>query len=167
MTDTPATPAPENIVLERREEIRDRIATMIESAQREIVIFAPEIETEYFSSQLVARLLASFAARHRRNRARILTEEEKHVVRNCVRLVNVARQFSEFVSIRAVGAQHIGIREMFVVVDSVYVLHQDDVTRIEAVLRTHNRSAAGLLIQRFNEMWEYGSPVGEVSTAGL
>lgn len=164
----PATaPAPERVLLERREEIRDRIATMIEGAHRSVAIFAPMIEPEYFSTQRVTRLMSSFAARHRNNRMRILTEDEKYTVRYCVRLVDVVRRMSEFIGIRCVGEQHIGIHEMFVIVDNRTILHQEDTTRMEAVYLTHDRTAAAVLTQRFAEMWDHSMPIGEISTAGL
>jgi hypothetical protein len=169
MTETAPPPAAtgEHMLLQRRDDIRDRIVTLIESAHRSIAIFAPELDPGYFSTQRVTRLITSFAARHRNNRMRILTEDEKHAVRTCVRLVDIARRMSEFVGIRAVGERHTGIHEMFVIIDNCTILHQEDTTRVEAVLRVQDRTAASVLTQRFAEMWDHSTPVGEISTAGL
>ncbi len=164
---SPAVATPERILLRHREAVRDHVATIVETARREIIIFSPQLDPYYFSNPRVTRALAGFAAGHRQNRARILIEDGIQAVRDNDRLVELSRCMSEFVEIRQVGEQHRGIREMFVVVDRASSLHQEDTTRTEVGLRMQDRSAAGLLQLRFQELWDHSEPVTEIRTAGL
>jgi hypothetical protein len=169
MTET--TPAPaktaDRALLRARDDIRDHVAVLIEGARREIIVFAPQLDAFLFSNPRVSRALASFAAAHRQNRARILVEDGVQAVRDNDRLVELSRRMSEFVEIRQVGEQHRGIRELFVVTDRANSLHEEDTTRMEAAVRMAERQTAGLLQQRFQEMWDHSEPIAEIRTTGL
>ncbi|HSD97496.1 MAG TPA: hypothetical protein VLB06_10185, partial [Sulfuricaulis sp.] len=90
---TPAEnkPEPPRRVIRGRDDVADFLAGLAESATREIVIFAPQIDGALFNTPRFARALASFAARHRNNLARIVVEDTEQVLRDNDRLVGLCR----------------------------------------------------------------------------
>jgi hypothetical protein len=162
-----ASPSSLPITLKDREAIRDRIASLVESARRELIVFVPQMDAYFFNGADVARSLASFAARHRYNRARLLVEDATQTLRDNDRLVGVCRRLSEFIQLRQVSEQHLGLREMFVIVDGVSYLHQLDVTEPECVVEPAGRKRAAELCRRFEAMWERSEPALGLHSAGL
>ncbi len=162
-TNPPSLP----ITLTERDAIRDRIASLIESAKREIVVFAPQMDAHFFNNSQLSRPLASFAARHQYNRARILIEDTSQVLRDNDRIVGLCRRLPEFIQLRQVAEEHLGFREMFVIVDGVSSLHQPDVTKYECVVEPAGRKRAAEMLERFELMWDRSEPAFGLNTAGL
>jgi hypothetical protein len=159
----PAAPA----VVRGRDAIRDQIASLIETGQREIGVCAPQLDPHLFNTPRLHRSLAGFVARHRHNRVRLLVEDAGQAVRDNDRIVDLARRLSNFLDVRQFGEQHRGIRELFVLIDHAGYLHQQDLTRLEAVSDAHGVRLAAELRRRFQEMWDRSEPIPELHTAGL
>jgi hypothetical protein len=158
---------PTRRTLRERGEIAAQIATLVSQARREIALFAPSLDPELFNTAALDHALISLATSHRHNRARLLVEDASQVVRDNARLVQLARRLSEFVEIRQVGDEHIGLREFFVLVDREGYLHQLDLGRPECLLDLHGRREAAELARRFQEMWDRSEPIASIRTAGL
>lgn len=154
-------------VLKERDGIRDAIATLIGLARREIIVFAPQMDAHFFNNSQLARSLASFAARHHHNLARILVEDTSQVLRDNDRIVALCRRLAEFIQMRQVAEEHLGFREMFVIVDGASYLHQPDVTEYECVVEPGGRQRTVELRQRFQQMWDRSEPTLGLNTAGL
>ena len=171
---TEATAQPDNTeprigasVLKERDGIRDAVAALIGQARREIIVFAPQMDAHFFNNSQLARSLASFAARHQYNRARLLIEDASQVLRDNDRIVALCRRLAEFIQLRQVGEEHLGFREMFLIVDGTSYLHQLDVTEPECVVEPSGRKRAVELRQRFESMWDRSEPAAGLNTAGL
>jgi hypothetical protein len=166
---TPAEnkPEPPRRVIRGRDEVSDFLAGLAESATREIVIFAPQIDGSLFNTPRFARALASFAARHRNNLARIVVEDSEQVLRDNDRLVGLCRRLSDFIHMHQVAEEHLGIREMFLVIDHRGYLHQQDIANPDCVADSHNAHDAVLLARRFNELWDRSEPILSLRSTGL
>jgi len=162
-----ATAPVASTVLKERDAIRDAIATLIGGARRDIIIFAPQMDAHYFNGSTLARSLTSFAARHRYNLARILVEDATQVLRDNDRIANLCRRMAEFVQMHQVGEEHLGLRELFIVVDGNGYLRQLDLTEPECIIEPNGRQKAAELRQRFNHMWDRSEPATGLNTAGL
>lgn len=162
----PETPPPRRIIRDRRE-VGDFLAELAESATREIVIFAPQLDGAFFNSSRFARALASFAARHRQNLARIVVEDAEQALRDNDRLVGLCRRLSDFIHMQQVAEEHLGIREMFMVVDHRGYLYQQDTAKPECVAHPHDGHEAVLLTRRFNELWDRSEPIVALRATGL
>jgi hypothetical protein len=170
MTNNPASQTetpPTRRVLRDRGEIAAQIATLASQARREIALFAPELEPALFNTAALDHALTSFATGHRYNRARLLVEDGQQAVRDNTRLVELARRLGEFIELRQVGEEHVGRRELFVLVDREGYLHQRDLAHPECLLDLHGRREAIELVQRFQEMWDRSQPIASIRTAGL
>jgi hypothetical protein len=168
-SDKPAgdKPAPTHRLVRDRDEIRNTLTALAQSAAREIMIFTPHLDGYLFNSGRFARALASFAARHRHNRARILVEDTEQALRDNDRVIELCRRLSDFIELRRVGEEHLGLREMFVVVDQRSCLYQQDLAKPDTVVHTQNVREALLLARRFNALWDRSDPIPALRTAGL
>ncbi|BAV34267.1 hypothetical protein SCL_1976 [Sulfuricaulis limicola] len=162
----PETP-PQRRIIRDRTEISNFLATLAENATREIVIFAPHLQGAFFNSSRFARALASFAARHRQNLARIVVEDTDQALRDNDRLVGLCRRLSDFIHMHQVAEEHLGIREMFMVVDHRGYLHQQDTDKPDCVTHAHDSHEAVLLTRRFNELWDRSEPIVALRASGL
>lgn len=159
--------APERRIIRDRAEVSDFLALLAENATREIVIFAPRLDGANFNNSRFARALASFAARHRQNLARIVTEDVEQATRDNDRLIGLCRRLSDFIHLHQVGEEHLGLREMFMVVDHRGYLHQPDTDKPDCVAHPHDGHAAVQLARRFNELWDRSEPITALRAAGL
>jgi len=159
--------APERRIIRDRAEISDFLSTLAEQATREIVLYAPQLDGQFFNNSRFARALASFAARHRQNLARIVVEDTAQALRENDRLVGLCRRLSDFIHLRGVAEEHLGIREMFMVVDHRGYLHQQAVELPDCVTHPDNAHDAVILTRRFNELWDRSEPIAALHTSGL
>lgn len=159
--------SPQRRLLHDRQEISDFLAGLAENATREIVIFAPMLDGAFFNTSRFARALASFAARHRQNLARIVVEDIEQAMRDNDRLVSLCRRLSDFIHMQRVAEEHIGMREMFVVVDHRGYLRQEDVAKPDCVAHAKDGHEAVMLARRFNELWDRSEPITALRAAGL
>lgn len=160
-------PEPQRRVIRDRSEVSDYLAELAESATREIVIFAPQLDGVLFNTTRFSRALASFAARHRHNLARIVVEDAEQALRDNDRLVGLCRRLSDFIHMHQVSDEHLGIREMFVVVDHRGYLYQENTAKPECVAHPHDGHQAVMLARRFNELWDRSEPIISLRAAGL
>jgi hypothetical protein len=154
-------------ILKSREDIRDAVAALIGLARRDIIVFTPQMESFFFNGAQLGQMFASFAARHRNNRARLLVEDAAQVLRDNDRLIGLCRRFAEFIQLRQVGEEHRGLREMFAIVDGVSYLHQPDITEPECIVEPSGRKYAADAKRRFDLMWDRSEPLTGLYVAGL
>lgn len=159
--------APQRRIIRDRTEVGDFLASLAENATRDIVMFAPRLDGAFFNSSRFARALASFAARHRQNLARIVVEDTEQTLRDNDRLVGLCRRLSDFIHMHRVAEEHLGIREMFVVVDHRGYLYQQDTDKPDCVTHPHDSHEAVLLTRRFNELWDRSEPIVALRATGL
>ncbi len=150
-----------------REAARDAIVTLIEQAQRNIMVFGPVLDGLLFNTARTAEALGKFIARHHENRARILIEDSQQVVRDNARIIALAKRFSDAVQIRTVGEDNAGLRELFVVADERGYLHQLDLEQLEFMVAMDAGTEATMLARRFREMWDMSQPATGINTLGL
>ena len=166
---TPAAEKPESRcrIIKDRQGVGDFLAGLTETATREIVIFAPQLDGSLFNTTRLARALASFAARHRHNLARIVVEDTEQAIRDNDRLIGLCRRLSDFIHLHQVAEEHLGLREMFIVVDHRGYLHQADTAKPECVADLHDAPQAVQLARRFNELWDRSEEIMSLRAAGL
>ncbi len=160
-------PEPQRRIIRNRGEISDFLAGLVEGATREIVIFAPHLDEALFNTARFSRALASFAARHRHNLARIVVEDSEQAVRDNDRLVGLCRRLSDFIHMHRVADEHVGIREMFAVVDHSGYLLQEDIAKPDCTVASRDPRQAVQLARRFNELWDRSESIVSLRSAGL
>lgn len=142
-----------------RDELRIGALDLIAQARREIMICSPALDPALYNGFALAEALGHFIARQPRCRVRMVVEDTEHMLRSSVRLVELARRFSDIILIQRLGEAHHGLTEMFMVSDSESCLYQQDIATIDATLDLHTPHLAVPLAQRFEVIWVASEPV--------
>jgi len=153
------TPAKEHRHPTTRDELRVAAMDLFEQARREIVICSPALDPALYSRAVLTEALGHFIARQTHCRARIVVEDTEHMLLSSVRLVELARRFSDMILIQRLGEPHHGLTEMFIVADSESCLYQQDIAIIDATLDLHAPHLAVPLARRFEDIWAASEPV--------
>lgn len=142
-----------------RDDLRDAAVDLITGVRRELVICSPALDPALYNRAVLTEALGHFIARQARCRVRIAVEDTEDMLRSSVRLVELARRFSDLLLIRRLGEPHHGLTEMFMVADSESCLYQQDIATIDATLDLHTPHLALPLARRFEDIWAAGEPV--------
>jgi len=142
-----------------RDELRVAAVDLVTRARREIEICSPALDPALYNRATLAEALGHFIARQARCRVRIVVEDTEHMLLSSVRLVELARRFSDMILIQRLGEPHHGLTEMFIVADSESCLYQQDITVIDATLDAHTPHLALPLARRFEDIWAASEPV--------
>lgn len=145
--------------LSTRDSVRCAAVDLLLGARHEVLICAPMLDAAYFNRADLAQALGQFIARRAGNRIRIVVEDGEHMLQADVRLVELARRFSDLILIRRLGEQHHGLAELFIVVDGKSALHQSDITTVDATCDFHTPRLAEPLARRFETLWAASEPL--------
>jgi len=151
-------PAKEHRHITTRDDLRVAAADLIARARREIVICSPALDPALYNRAALVEALGHFIARQARCRARIVVEDTEHMLLSSIRLVELARRFSDLILIKRLGEQHHGLTEMFMVADGESCLYQQDTATIDATLDLQAPHLAVPLAQRFENIWAASEP---------
>jgi regulator of extracellular matrix RemA (YlzA/DUF370 family) len=152
-------PAKEHRHIKTRDDLRVAIVDLITHARREIAICSPALDPALYSHASLAEALGHYIARQARGRVCIVVEDTEHMLLSSVRLVELARRFSDRVLIQRLGEPHHGMTEMFIVADSESCLYQQDITVIDAMFDLQAPHLARPLARRFEDIWAASEPV--------
>ena len=142
-----------------RDELRNAAVDLIAGARRELVICSPALDPALYNRAVLTDALGHFIARQARCRIRVVVEDTEDMLRSSVRLVELARRFSDLILIQRLGEPHRGLTEMFMVADSESCLYQRAIATIDATLDLHTPHLALPLARRFENIWAASEPV--------
>ena len=142
-----------------REALRTAAVDLVAGARREVLICSPMLEATLYNRADLTQALGQFIARRAGNRIRIIVEDGEHMLLADVRLVELARRFSDLILIRRLGELHHGLAEMFFVADAKSCLHQRDITTVDATCDFHCAHLADPLARRFETLWAASEPL--------
>jgi hypothetical protein len=150
-----------------REELREAATALISRARRELMICCPALDPLLFNRAVLAEALGRFIARQPRSRLRIVVEDTEHMLLSNVRLVELARRFSDIVQVKRLGEPHHGLTELFMVADGISCLRQQDIAVMDATLDLQAPPLCAPLARRFEEIWAASEPVPGLHTFRL
>lgn len=150
-----------------REALREAATDLIAQARRELMICSPALDPSLFNRAVLVDTLGHFIARQKRCRIRIVVEDTEQMLLSSVRLVELARRYSDILLIQRLGEPHHGLMEMFMVTDGTSCLHQPDIAVIDATLDLQAPHLAAPLARRFEEIWAASEPVPGLHTFRL
>lgn len=159
--------SPQRTLVRGSDAVRNVLAPLVDRAQHDIALLAPQLPPTLFNTVAFARAFASFAARHRRNRGRVLLDDVQQALRDNDRLVELARRLSDTLSIRQVGEDDRGNRDILLIVDHSAYLQQHDLAHMEAIVDTRGGPPIAEVMQRFDVMWERSEPLAALNPIGL
>jgi hypothetical protein len=147
------SPATEHRHPRTRDDLHTAMVDLVNTARYDFAIVTPALDAAVWNRAAMGEAVGHFVARHAGNRARIVVEDTDQLLTGCVRLVELARRFSDLILIRRLGEPHRGLREMFAVADRGHCLAQPDVSRVDATLDLAAPGVAAPFLQRFEEIW--------------
>ncbi len=139
---------------------------LIENAAHTVRIFDRNLGRGFNSPrryELLRRLLLA----RRTSRVYLVLHETANISRDCPRVIMLLRQFSDAISIHQTRRDARRIYDAFAVADDarfVRRFHYDDIRGISAV---GDIAATGLLLTRFDEIWQASAPAVAATTLGL
>lgn len=142
--------------LRGREAVRNAFSQLVTRAQRELTVFAVRPDPFYFDESFTAGL-ATFAARHGHNHARLLVDDAARFGRDHTRLAEVVRRLSDAIQLREIGEYDRGRCDLFLLRDRREYLTLEDGAAIEGRTGEARREAV-TLSEAFEAMWERGTP---------
>jgi hypothetical protein len=152
-------PTKEHRHVATRDDLRVAVVDLLAHARRDLMICCPALDPTLYNRAAVTDALGHCVARHARSRIRIVVEDTEHMLLSCVRLVELARRFSDLILIQRLGEPHRGLTEMFIVADGESCLYQQDISVVDATLDVNTPQRATPLAQRFENIWAASEPV--------
>jgi hypothetical protein len=143
------------------------IDEVITSATRRIVIFDRDLlEGGYNTAQRFNRLKV-FLLGNRNNRLDIALHKNDHLERDCVRMMNLLRQFPYAISIHRTLPEAQRVSDGFVVADGLHYFHRFHLDHPRGKRALHDEAGGTLLQRRFEEIWTYSEPAAASTVLGL
>jgi len=162
--------APEDMPGERKLEgmaaYEQAFDEMISRATHTVRVFDRRIGGAFNSPQrydLLRRLLLA----RRTNRVHIVLHETTNIVRDCPRLIMLARQFSHGIAIHQTLPAARRVYDPFAIADETRFVHRFHYDDTRAAATVGDIAATRSLLKRFDEIWQASTPAVSAATTGL
>jgi hypothetical protein len=109
----------------------------------------------------------SFLLRSRANRLYVVLHDAGNLARDCPRMLNLLRQFSDAVAVHETEGQARRACDPVALADERDYLHRFHYDHARALLALDDPQGAHGLLQRFQEIWEASVPAVSATTLGL
>jgi hypothetical protein len=139
---------------------------LIANAAHTVRIFDKNIGRGFNSPQRYELLRQLLLAR-RTNRVYIVLHETANIARDCPRLIMLLRQFSHAVSIHQTLPDARRVYDPFAVADDARFVHRFHYDDVRGVATVGDIAATGLLLKRYEEIWQASAPAVAATTIGL
>ena len=139
---------------------------LIANAAYTVRIFDKNIGRGFNSPQRYELLRQLLLAR-RTNRVYIVLHETANIARDCPRLIMLLRQFSHAVSIHQTLPDARRVYDPFAVADDARFVHRFHYDDVRGVATVGDITATGLLLKRYEEIWQASAPAVAATTIGL
>jgi hypothetical protein len=139
---------------------------LIANAAYTVRIFDKNIGRGFNSPQRYELLRQLLLAR-RTNRVYIVLHETANIARDCPRLIMLLRQFSHAVSIHQTLPDARRVYDPFAVADDARFVHRFHYDDVRGVATVGDIAATGLLLKRYEEIWQASAPAVAATTIGL
>jgi hypothetical protein len=157
---------PEHRALDGSQDYEAAIDVLLARPRRTLRIFDRQLGAGYNSVQRY-ELLRSFLLRSRANRLYIVLHDAGNLARDCPRMLNLLRQFSDAVAVRETEGQARRACDPVALADERDYLHRFHYDHARALLALDDPQGAHGLLQRFQEIWEASVPAVSATTLGL
>jgi hypothetical protein len=139
---------------------------LIANAAHNVRIFDKNIGRGFNSPQRY-ELLRQLLLASRTNRVYIVLHETANIARDCPRLIMLLRQFSHAVSIHQTLPDARRVYDPFAVADDARFVHRFHYDDVRGVATVGDIAATGLLLKRYEEIWQASAPAVAATTIGL
>ncbi len=166
MQPVPPERMPGERMLEGKIACEQALDELIANAAHTVRIFDKNIGRGFNSPQRYELLRQLLLAR-RTNRVYIVLHETANIARDCPRLILLLRQFSHAVSIHQTLPDARRVYDPFAVADDARFVHRFHYDNVRGVAMVGDIAATGLLLKRYDEIWQASAPAVAATTLGL
>jgi len=143
------------------------IDTIIQHAERELLIFDADLSRGGYTSPKRYEALRGFLAKNRNNRLTIVLHEVDFFSTHCPRLMGLLKTYSHAISICQTAEHALITNDPFMIADQQHYLHRFHVDDARLLLALHDPVGVRSLQERFDQLLEASSPAVFVTTLGL
>lgn len=156
-----------NTILQGELLLASAVDDVIHRAEREILIFDPDLSRGGYTSLSRAEALRDFLAGGRHRRLILLLHDTDFLTHRCPRLMQLIRLFSHSFIVHKTGEEARQAQDSFVLVDGMHYVHRFHVDH--ARFRFGIDDAAGVqpLRERFDQILETSTHSVSATTLGL
>lgn len=150
-----------------RQQISDTSCDLISQARRNINIMLYDFDDILLPVTRVDELLSSFIRQHERSRFHYLCSESDILRERGGKLIQLARRFSTFITLRQLPDDLKPIREQFITIDGESCMQTQDHRSYEYYANLDNRARTLQLNNHFEALWQRSSAVAGIHVTGL
>lgn len=139
---------------------------LIGMALGRIRLFDRQLNRSYNSAHRTD-CLRQFLLADKANRVAIVVHDSDRIRLDCPRLVTLQRHFAHALSIHRTQSIARGVYDAFCVIDGSHYARRFHFDNPRGVLVLNDADGAGVLVQRFEEIWDASLPAVTGTTLGL
>jgi hypothetical protein len=147
----------EGIAVSSSEENRQIALALATQANRTLEIVSRDLDPRVYANGDFVEAVKNIALKSRHSRIRIVVLDANAVVTRGHRLLELAARLSTFIEIRVPGQSHRDFNQAIYIADGAGVIHRLLSDRYDGVANFNDRSLAGELLRKFDNMWEHAS----------
>jgi hypothetical protein len=125
---------------------------------RYLDIVSRHLDPPVYDNDAFFAAVKQLALGNRYARIRLLITDSRPLVTHGHRLINLAMRLPSFIAVRSPAAQHREFNEAFLLADNVGYVHRRFADRFEGTANFCDRRLCAALGERFEELWERGTP---------
>jgi hypothetical protein len=157
---------PETIILgERLYEAATEL--LITRAERELLIFDPDLSRGGYQSLKCYEALRDFLAKDKQSRLTIVLHEADYFTESCPRLRNLQETYSHAIDIYLTNDSARVAQDAFVLADKAHYLHRFHINQARFKYVLEDEVATKPLLERFEQLLEATSSAVFATTTGL
>lgn len=131
---------------------------MASQCTRHLDIVSRHLDPQIYDTDEFGAAIKRLALENRRARIRLLVVDARPLITSGHRLIELASRLPSYIEIRAPGRTHRGFNEALMLADKDGYIYRQFSDRFEAQVNFADRQVVKVWHDRFEDMWERGTP---------
>ena len=144
----------ELLEFDRSDDVRECVLHLAQQARRSVDIVSRHLDPTLYHTTAFADAIRALIVDTRRAQVRILILDPAPLATHGHRLLELARQLTSFIALRAPAPEHKEFNEAWLVADNTGYLHRRFSDRFEATANFADRRQSNSLTNRFEDIWQ-------------
>jgi len=141
------------ITLDNIDAFRDTTLQLAQQAQRQIVIFTPDLEPDLYSSDIFIDALLKLIKRSRYTRIRILATETKYLTEQGHKILTPLRRSDEQLQIKKLGSNPASSNTAYFICDDHSIIRRQDANVYRGFCYSNDRARVKDQLEDFDLQW--------------
>lgn len=161
------TPSPQQRLLQSRQEYIEALDEIFLRARHSLRIFDNTLEWSGYENLARHEALNGFLSSSRHNRLMLVVHNADFLVRHCPRLMELYRRYTHVFEIRQTLNEAKHVYDPFVIADGKHYVHRFHHAHDRGEIVFDDVEYSGLLLRRFEEIWQASEANVAATTLGL